>query len=267
MQRRLIPQGLQVEYLSVLSSNLALLGFIGGWFTAALNAVGVVPVLLISRVSQKLQDSGLSFGAGVMLAAAFTSLIIPGFEGYGPFPVLIGIALGGLVLGLTDRILPQMHFVIGREGLRTERLRGIWLFVIAITLHNIPEGLAVGVVFGSGDIARGLSLMTAIGIQNIPEGLAVGFSLLATGLYTRHQSYFAGVVSGLVEPPMALIGAWAVTLFHSALPYAMGFAAGAMIFVISDEIIPETHKQGSERSSTFALIMGLIIMLVLDSLL
>lgn len=254
-------------FLTGFGTNLVLLGFLGGWFTAALNALGVTPVLLISKISQKTQDAGLSFGAGVMLAAAFTSLITPGIETYGVAPVLVGIVLGAAVLSSVDRLLPQMHFLIGREGLRTERIRGIWLFVIAITLHNMPEGLAVGVGLGSGDIMKGLSLMTAIGLQNVPEGLAVGFSLLATGLYSRRQSYFAGVISGLVEPPMALIGALAVNVSHAALPYAMGFAAGAMIFVISDEIIPETHKPGNERLSSLALIIGLVTMLTLDSLL
>ncbi|MDG6998312.1 MAG: ZIP family metal transporter [Nitrososphaerota archaeon] len=250
-----------------LVGNLVLLGFLGGCFTAALNAVGVTPVLLLSKVSQKVQDVGLSFGAGVMMAAAFTSLIIPGFEEYGVSGVLVGIILGSLVIAFADRLLPQMHFIIGREGLKTDRISGIWLFVLAITLHNIPEGLAVGVGFGSGEMLRGLSLMTAIGLQNIPEGLAVAFSLLATGKYTRRQSYFAGVVSGLVEPPMALLGAWAVIISHLILPYAMGFAGGAMIFVVSDEIIPETHRRGRERLSSLALIAGLITMLALDALL
>ena len=260
---------MQIEYpfLTDLGKNLVLLGFLGGLFIAALNTLGVTPVLFVSKISQKLQDAALSFGAGVMLAAAFTSLIVPGTETYGVLPVLVGIVLGATLLAFADRILPQMHFIIGREGLKTERIRGIWLFVIAITLHNIPEGLAVGVGLGSGDIPKGLSLMAAIGLQNIPEGLAVGFSLLATGLYTRRQSYTAGVISGIVEPPMALLGAWAVSISHSALPYAMGFAGGAMIFVISDEIIPETHKPGNERSSSLALIVGLITMLVLDSIL
>lgn len=259
---------MQIGYFaSALGTNFVLWGFLGGCFTAALNAIGVTPVLVFSRISQKLQNAGLSFGAGVMLAAAFTSLIMPSFETYGPVPVLIGIALGAFILGFADRLLPQMHFIIGREGLKTQRIRGIWLFVIAITLHNIPEGLAVGVGLGSGNLLAGLSLMIAIGLQNIPEGLAVGFSLLSTGLYTRRQSYAAGVVSGLVEPPMAFLGALAVNLSHAALPYAMGFAGGAMIFVISDEIIPETHKLGRERISSFALIIGLLAMLALDSFL
>lgn len=258
---------MQTDFLGGLGSNLILLGFLGGWFTAALNALGVLPVIFVSKISQKFQDVGLSFGAGVMLAAAFTSLIIPSVETYGVAPALVGITIGAIVLAFSDRLLPQMHFIIGREGLKTERIMGIWLFVIAITLHNIPEGLAVGVGLGSGDMLRGTSLMTAIGLQNIPEGLAVGFSLLATGLYTRRQCYLAGVVSGLVEPPMALLGAWAVNISHLVLPYAMGFAGGAMIYVISDEVIPETHRPGSEKSSSIALIIGLITMLALDSLL
>jgi ZIP family zinc transporter len=121
--------------------------------------------------------------------------------------------------------------------------------------------------FGSGDITAGITLMMAIGLQNIPEGLAVALSLMATGRYSRSRSYFAGVVSGFVEPPLALLGAWAVVAARAILPYAMGFAAGAMIFVISDEIIPETHRPGSERWATYGLIVGLITMLALDGML
>ena len=138
-----------------------------------------------------------------MLAVAFTSLIVPGTEFYGVLPVLVRIILGAVLLAFADRILPQMPFIIGREGLKTPRIRGIWLFVIAITLHNIAEGLAVGVGLGLGDIPKGLSLTTVIGLQNLPEGLAVGFSLLATGLYSRRQSDAAGVISGIVDPPIA----------------------------------------------------------------
>ena len=215
---------MELDYwVCLLGRIFVLWGFLGGCLTALLNALGVTPVLFVSKISQKLQDTGLSFGAGVMLGAAFTSLIVPSFQTYGPVPVLIGIALGSVILVFADRLLPQMHFVIGREGLKTQRIMGVWLFVIAISLHNIPEGLAVGVGLGSGNLQNGLSLMTAIGMQNIPEGLAVGFSLLSTGMYTRRKSYAAGVVSGLVEPPMALIGAWAVNISHAALPYAMGF--------------------------------------------
>jgi ZIP family zinc transporter len=160
-----------------------------------------------------------------------------------------------------------MHLIIGREGVSSSRIRGIWLFVMAITIHNMPEGLAVGVGFASGDIATATVLMLAIGLQNVPEGLSVGFSLLATRSYSRRYAYLVSVASGFVEPPLALLGALAASVSRSMLPYAMGFAAGAMLFVISDEIIPESHRAGHERFASYGLIAGLVVILALDLML
>jgi ZIP family zinc transporter len=224
-------------------------------------------------------DGALGFAAGVMLAAAFTSLIIPGIEQYSggnPVPVLVGVLLGALFLDQSDGIVPHAHYLLtGRrrrdanapgDGLPIddEKLAAVVLFVLAITLHNVPEGLAVGVGFGSGDIAGGIALMLAIGIQNVPEGLAVSVAAMNAGLDRRFYAMFAGLRSGVVEIPLAVLGAFAVQSVSALLPYAMGFAAGAMIFVISDEIVPETHTGGNERIATLGTIVGTVVMLYLD---
>jgi len=147
------------------------------------------------------------------------------------------------------------------------KLKAIWLFIIAITLHNMPEGLAVGVGFDSRNLEAAIPLMLAIGIQNIPEGLSVGFSLSATGKYSKNKSYMVSAGSGLIEFPLCVLGALVLIFFKALLPYAMGFAAGAMLFVISDEIIPETHRVGHEKLASIGLMIGLIIMLTLDVIL
>lgn len=145
-----------------------------------------------------------------------------------------------------------------------ERIAGVVLFILAITIHNMPEGLTVGVGFGSGDLGTAIPLMLAIGIQNIPEGLAVSVAAINAGLDKRFYAVFVGIRSGLVEIPLAVLGAYAVQTVSALLPYAMGFGAGAMLFVISDEIVPETHMKGNERIATLGLILGTIVMLYLD---
>ncbi len=244
--------------------NLLLLAFFGGLFTTLMNMAGTFPILFVKKTESRITDFGLSFAAGVMLAASFTSLIMPGIEQGGVLPVLVGILIGAVVLSLMDKFIPHMHLIKGVEG-KASRLQAIWLFVFAITIHNMPEGLAVGVGIGSGDIAAGIALMIAIGLQNIPEGLSVGFALTATKKYSRSQAFLAGNLSGVVELPLAVLGAAAVISAHQILPYAMGFAAGAMIFVVSDEIIPELHRLGKEKKLTYSLLAGLMIMLFLDT--
>ncbi|MEM1584570.1 MAG: ZIP family metal transporter [Nitrososphaerota archaeon] len=252
---------------TIAGGNLVLIGLIGGTVGAVLNLLGAIPVLFFRSPPKTLIDIGLGFAAGVMLAASFTSLILPGIEYGGIFAVVVGIVIGAVTISLIDYMMPHLHFVKGREGRVLSRLRAIWLFVIAVTIHNLPEGLAVGVGFGSGDLVAGASLMLAIGFQNIPEGLSVGFSLLATENYSRRKAYTISVASGFVEPPLALLGAYLTSIFTSIIPYAMGFAAGAMIYVVSDEIVPEIHRSGGERTSTYSLIAGLIVMLILDVIL
>jgi ZIP family zinc transporter len=231
-----------------------------------LNLLGAIPVLFMKKISQKLLDIGLGFAAGIMLGASFTSLIVPGIAYGGVFPTVIGILVGTLLMALSDKFVPHIHFLIGKEGIDS-RIRAVWLFLIAITLHNAPEGLVVGIGFGSGRLDTAYALMWAIGIQNIPEGLSVGFSFLSTGKYGRGKAFILSTFSGLIEVPLAVIGALGLSVFKNLVSYAMGFGAGAMIFVISDEIIPETHRIGHEKLVSYGLIFGLVIMLLLDTLL
>jgi ZIP family zinc transporter len=263
-------------------------GLVGGLVIAGLNLFGASLVLVWRDPSERALDGALGFAAGVMLAASFTSLILPGIEatpGGSPLPVLAGIVLGALFLERADALVPHAHYLLtGRRRadaaaggdidddtavadsvpVDDERLASVVLFILAITLHNMPEGLAVGVGFGSGDIPNAVALMLAIGIQNIPEGLAVSVAAINAGLDSRTYAVLTGVRSGLVEIPLVLVGVLAVTVAAAALPYAMGFAAGAMIYVISDEIVPETHLRGNERVATLGTMLGVVVMLYLD---
>ena len=170
---------------------------------------------------------------------------------------------GTLLLWWLNHSLPHEHFVSGPEGPDTETVRRIWLFVLAITIHNLPEGMAVGVGFGGGDTARGVSLATGIGLQNVPEGLAVAASLVSVG-FSRTKAALVALGTGLLEPLGGLLGSAAVALVEPLMPWTLGFAAGAMLYVISDEIIPETHKRGYDTQATFALVAGLVLMMTLD---
>ena len=239
-------------------------GLAGGVIIALFNIAGALLVLVWRRPSARLLNLGLGLAAGVMLTASFTSLILPGIAIGGMLPVLIGWALGAAVLAAADMWIPHLHMVKGREGGNSPALKAVWLFIIAITLHNMPEGLAVGVSFGSGDLGIALPLMLAIGLQNIPEGFAVAVSARNAGMGSTNYAAIAGIRSGLVEIPLALLGAWAVAQASSLLPYAMGFAAGAMLYVISSEIIPETHRNGQSRLATAGLMLGAMLMLYLD---
>lgn len=251
-------------FTSLAGSNPVVQGLLGGIIITLMNMAGALLVLIWQRPSVKFLDAALGFAAGVMLAASFTSLILPGIEYGGVVPVLVGMALGAVFLDWSDRVIPHLHVIKGSEGPHTARVRSIWLFILAITLHNMPEGLAVGVGFGAGDIPNAVKLMLAIGIQNIPEGLSVAISALSVGMGTYFYASVAGIRAGLVEIPLALFGALAVQVAQPILPYAMGFAAGAMLWVISDEIVPETHRNGHERLATFGIIIGVIVMLFLD---
>lgn len=266
-------------FTGLFGTNPVIHGLVGGLVIAALNLLGASLVFVWRDPSERGLDAALGFAAGVMLAAAFTSLIIPGIETYSngnPLPVLVGVALGALMLDRSDVLIPHAHYLVTGQRrpdaaapgeslpIGDERLAGVVLFVLAITLHNIPEGLAVGVGFGSGDLGAAIPLMLAIGIQNVPEGLAVSVAAINAGLDRRAYAVFAGIRSGVVEIPLAVLGAYAVGAVSALLPYAMGFAAGAMLFVISDEIVPETHTRGHERVATLGTMLGVIVMLYLD---
>jgi len=247
-------------------------GVLASLLAGMATGVGALPTFFFKRVPQTVLNTMLGASAGVMLAATSFSLVIPGIEngeivcpGFGVYIVVFGMLSGALVLDLIDKYLPHEHFINGPEG-PSSKLKRIWLFVIAITIHNFPEGMAVGVGFGTGDISSGISLAIGIGIQNMPEGLAVALPLLGLG-YTRWKAFSIAAVTGLVEPIGGLLGAGAVTVFHPVLPFALAFAAGAMLFVISDEIIPETHSKGKSRQATYGVMVGFVIMMALDNLL
>jgi ZIP family zinc transporter len=249
-----------------------LLGSIASLLAGLGTLLGALPAVALRRVSDRVQDVFLGFAAGVMLAASFFSLILPGLEAAqdqgaseagAALLVVSGVLLGGACLWLVHGLVPHEHFVLGREGPEAGKVRRIWLFVIAITLHNFPEGLAVGVGFGGGDIANGTALAVGIGLQNMPEGLAVAVALLTLN-YSRGRALLVAAATGLVEPLGGVLGVTAVTLAAPLLPWGLAFAAGAMIFVISSEIIPETHRKGAKIESTFGLMVGFVIMMTLD---
>jgi ZIP family zinc transporter len=248
------------------------LGVVGSLAAGAMTSVGAVPVLLGRQVSERSGDVLLGFAAGVMLSASYFSLILPGLEraerlhGPGWAPAMIagaGVLLGATALLGLERILPHRHFVSGHEGPRAERLRRVWLFVLAITIHNLPEGMAVGVGFGGGDVAAGTSLAVGIGLQNAPEGLAVAVALRGEG-QPRGRAFLIASLTGLVEPLAGALGAVTVAVSEAVLPWGLTFAAGAMLYVISHEIIPETHRGGHQDAATIGLMIGLVLMMVLD---
>ncbi|WP_245615686.1 ZIP family metal transporter [Afifella pfennigii] len=248
------------------------LGLFGSLAAGLMTGVGAIPVLFGRVPGERARDTLLGFAAGVMLAATFFSLIIPALdvsaELYGDGVVPAAIAVAGILLGMgtiaaLDHTMPHEHFQTGPEGPIRPSLRRIWLFVIAITLHNFPEGLAVGVGFGTGDVATGLPLAIGIGLQNAPEGLAVAVALTGEG-YPRGRAVRIATYTGLVEPVGGLIGAAVVSISEPMLPWGLVFAAGAMIYVISHEIIPETHRRGFQNEATAGLGIGLVTMLFLD---
>lgn len=258
--------------MSTDTSSLILLGTFASLVAGLATAVGALPALLLREISEQTQDVMLGFAAGVMLAASFFSLIIPGIDaaqsqGASEIAavsiVIVGILSGALCIWLVHHYTPHEHFVSGPEGPATAKVRRVWLFVIAITLHNFPEGLAVGVSFGGGDIGNGMAVAIGIGTQNMPEGLAVALALL-TLHYTKAQALLIAALTGLVEPLGSLIGLGAVTIVAPLLPWGLAFAAGAMIFVISAEIMPETHRKGLQTHGTVGLIIGIVTMMFLD---
>jgi ZIP family zinc transporter len=261
----------------VTAKEMLLIGFAASAAAGLATGVGALPCLFVRKIPQKLMDVLLGGAAGVMLAATSFSLIVPGIEygtdiyGSGVIAVLVvvgGILAGGLFLDRADKWLPHEHFIKGREG-PSSNLRRVWLFILAITLHNFPEGLAVGVGFGGGteeSMNNGISLAIGIGLQNMPEGLAVALPLMREG-YGRGYALWIATATGLVEPLGGLLGVGLVSIARPILPAGLAFAAGAMLFVISDEIIPETHRKGHARAATFGVMIGFVVMMALDNLL
>lgn len=251
---------------------------LAGIFTWAVTAVGAGAVFFTRHVNRKLLDSMLGFSGGVMLAASYWSLLAPSIEisehGELPdwLPPTIGFLTGGAVLWILDKSLPHLHLWLPTdqaEGPKTAWHRAI-LLVSAITLHNIPEGLAVGVAFGgviagvpATSISAAVVLSIGIGIQNFPEGIAVAMPLRAEGM-GRMKSFWYGQLSALVEPVAAVVGAAAVVIAAPILPYALSFAAGAMVYVVVEELIPESHQEGNVDLATVSLMVGFVTMMILD---
>ena len=255
--------------------------FIAGLFTWGMTALGASLVFFTKQVSFKLLDSMMGFAAGVMIAASIWSLILPAIDmaeaqGHiGWVPDVIGFLLGGLILRICDHYLPHLHIGLPRdeaEGIPTSWRRST-LLMLAMTLHNIPEGLAVGVLFGaaiqsvdlgmSAALAPAIALAIGIGIQNFPEGVAVSLPLRRDGM-NRGKSFWYGQLSGIVEPVSAVLGAAAVILVQPVLPYALAFAAGAMIYVVVEELIPESQMHGNTDIATLGTMIGFSVMMVLD---
>jgi ZIP family zinc transporter len=251
---------------------MLMMGIVASALAGLATGVGALPALFLRRVPDRTLNAMLGGAAGVMLAATSFSLILPGiasgdaiWPGRGVLAVVAGMLAGAIFLDRADKWLPHEHFLLGREG-PASAARRIWLFIMAITIHNFPEGLAVGVGFGSGDLESARSLAIGIGLQNMPEGLAVALPLIGLG-YRRSAAVGIALLTGLVEPVGALLGVGAVGFAQPVLPLGLAFAAGAMLFVISDEIIPETHARGRSRVATFGVMVGFVIMMALDNLL
>lgn len=246
---------------------------LGGTSGFVATALGAMMAVVLRDISSRTQDIMLGFAAGMMLAASSFSLILPGIEAaevicgnqlLAAFVVVLGLGLGvALMIGL-DRFVPHEHELSGRRGPQAERINRVWLFVLAITLHNLPEGMAIGVSFADGDFKVGLPLTTAIAIQDIPEGLAIAMALRVTGISTLRAALIA-VGSGLMEPLGAVIGLGMSSGVAVAYPISLGLAAGAMIFVVSHEVITETHRNGHETPATLGLMMGFAVMMFLDT--
>jgi ZIP family zinc transporter len=258
--------------LYLLFGRIVVIGFFASILAGLATGAGALPALFFKNISNNLFNSMLGAAAGVMLAATAFSLLVPGIDfgnaiwpGKGIYVVSLGMLIGAAFLHYADKQLPHIHFD-SISDTQLNSLKKVWLFVIAITIHNFPEGMSVGVSFGSGEMKNGVVLAIAIALQNIPEGLAVALPLVGLG-YNKWRAVGIATLTGLVEPVGGLLGITMVTAFQPILPIAMGFAAGAMLFVISEEIIPETHSNGRSRYATFALMLGFIIMMVLDNML
>lgn len=233
--------------------------------------IGSLIGFIFKRISHKFLDIILSFAAGVMLAAAVLGLVIPSLSyggKYGIITTIIGIFVGAFCLNIIDRLVPHLHKLIGAndEGHNNKKLDKVLLFVIAIAIHNLPEGIAAGVGFGSGDVKQALIIAGGIALQNVPEGMIIIGPMLASGV-SPAKTFLCALFTGLVEVVGTLIGYFAVSISTAVLPFALAFAGGIMLYVISDEMIPETHAHGSERAATYSLLVGFCVMLATDVLL
>lgn len=247
----------------------------GGFAGFALTTAGAVPGFFLRTLPQKIEDSLLGLAAGMMLAASSFSLILPGLKAgdaitgnalLGALTVVFGMALGVMLMLGMDEFTPHEHTHTGTYGPEARRLSRIWLFVLAIAPHNLPEGMAIGVSFAQGDLQVGIPLTSAIAMQDIPEGLAVVMALRSVG-YSPLKSVSIASITGLLEPLGSVIGLTLSSGLAIAYPVGLGLAAGAMIFVVSNEVIPETHRNGNQRFATIGLVFGFALMMTLDTVL
>ncbi len=251
-----------------LLNDTIILGLSASLLAGVATGVGALPIFLKRNFSRRTLDIMLGFAAGVMLAASSFSLLVPALEDVNDWTgvltvVALGFGLGGIFVHLADKYIPHTHFEKGKEGPSSTMAR-IWLLILAITIHNFPEGLAVGVSFGVADPLTGISVAVAIGLQNMPEGLAVAAPLVREG-YPRGKAALFALATGLVEPIGGLLGVSIVSIAAFLLPYGLAFAAGAMIFVVGDEMIPESHSIENARVATWGIMVGFVIMMTLDN--
>jgi len=234
--------------------------------------IGSVLGFAFKKISHRFTDITLGFAAGVMLAAAILGLILPSLDYGGKYGLLItvaGIFTGALCLNLVDRLVPHLHKMVGadpEDHAGNARLSKVLLFVTAIAIHNLPEGIAAGVSFGSGNSTQALLIAGGIALQNIPEGMVIIAPMLSAGI-SPSRTFVCALITGLVEVAGTLLGYFAVSIASAILPFALAFAGGTMLYVISDEMIPETHAHGSQRGATYALLIGFCVMLISDVLL
>jgi len=233
--------------------------------------IGALIGFLFKNISHRFSDIVLSFAAGVMLAAAVLGLIIPSVEHGGKYALLYtvsGIFAGAVCLNFVDKLVPHLHRLVGSDTEKhsSTNLNKVLLFVTAIAIHNLPEGIAAGVGFGSDNASQAILIAGGIALQNIPEGMVIIGPMLAAGI-SPGKTFICAMITGLVEVAGTLIGFFAVSVAQAVLPFALAFAGGTMLYVISDEMIPETHAHGGERGATYALLVGFCIMLISDVLL
>ena len=232
--------------------------------------VGTLIGFLFKNISHRFSDIVLGFASGVMLAAAILGLIVPSFEGRGRYTIFIsvlGIFCGALVLTAIDRLVPHLHRLIGapqeEHPISNTHIGKVMLFVLAIAIHNFPEGLAAGVGFGTGDTAAALTIAGGIALQNIPEGMVIVAPMLSVGV-SKKRAFLIGAGTGLIEIIGTLIGYFAISISTAILPFALAFAGGTMLYIIGDEMIPETHSHGHELGATYSLLIGFVVMLLTD---
>ena len=232
--------------------------------------IGALLGFVFKKTSHKFNDIVISFAAGVMLAAAVFGLVLESLEYGGKYSIIvtvIGVFFGAVCVNLIDKLVPHLHKLTGADQehhpSKTEQLNKVLLFVIAIAIHNLPEGIAAGVGFGTGNTGEALTIAGGIALQNIPEGMVIIAPMLASGM-KKGRTFVIALMTGVVEVIGTLLGYFAVSISTAILPFALAFAGGTMLYVISDEMIPETHAHGNERGATYALLVGFCVMLAFD---